>query len=327
MGSVLQGAVSGLLYAEITGRIPLVYWHPYCKYLKNDPDVFQNAFLDFYQQLPSLNVETLFASAPTTFPADVELDTLHDVLSEFHRRLGEQDSHLEQMQSQEAQESNLLIFPSYISMGKVMNLLADNHQLKCESREEVAAYIAKKYFRLKAALLRKVDKFWTEHFNHKKHVVTVHIRGGDKYQESIMPRFSRYKDEVDRYIRQYPEAGIFLATDSTSGVTYFKKHFGDKVVTAPAFRSSGRQGVHKSGEDGQRIGNEILFDVECLSRGNHFIGFDESNVYFWVCQMTENGWDNQFSHLSVRSGLKEIFTSRQSLKSAVKDYWKKVSCS
>lgn len=170
-----------------------------------------------------------------------------------------------------------------------------------------------------------MDDFWVEHFNSDQQVVTVHIRGGDKYQESIMPRFSRYKDEVDHYLSECPQAGIFLATDSSAAVSYFEKHYRDRVVTAAALRSTGRQGVHKSGADGRQVGNEILFDVECLSRGHHFVGFDESNVYFWVCYITENGQDGRFSHMSVRSGWREVFSSRQSFKSAVKDRWKRLT--
>jgi hypothetical protein len=222
----------------------------------------------------------------------------------------------------DAADADILIFPSYIEMGKAMALLPDEHPLKGASREEVAAAMAQKYLRVKSDLMAQVDDFWSEQFSGKERVVTVHIRGGDKYQESMMPRFSRYKDEVKHYLARYPEAGIFLATDSSAAVDYFEKCFGERVVTVPVLRSSGRQGVHKMGADGLQIGREILFDVECLSRGNHFIGFDESNVYFWVCHMTERGWKKRFSDVSVRSGWKEVFTSRQSLKSALKSFRK-----
>jgi len=33
MGSILRGAISGLLFAEFTGRVPLIYWHQNCNYL------------------------------------------------------------------------------------------------------------------------------------------------------------------------------------------------------------------------------------------------------------------------------------------------------
>jgi hypothetical protein len=324
MGCVLKGAISGLLFAEMTGRTPLVYWHRNCKYLMGDAPQYHNAFLDYFESVCDCSLDELFGRVHSTYPEGVAQKDLHEVLDESHRTIRDNEKHFKNVQSDQARKAELLIFPARLQMKQIMKLIPEGHELYGCSMEEVSSWISSKYLKVQSGLRERVDHFWKAQLGSKKNVITVHVRRGDKYQESIMPSLSRYKEQVDRYFRNHPDAGFYLATDSSKVVDYFKKHYGDRAVTAPAIRFDGRQAVHKSGADGLQIGNEIVFDVECLSRGDHFVGFDESSVYFWVSYMTELGQKGRFTHMSVRSGIKEIISNRQSFKRAVKLQWKRV---
>jgi hypothetical protein len=324
MGAVLQGTVAGLMFAEYTGRVPFLYWHTNCKYLRHGAEPYHNAFEDFFQPVSPLDLAGVLAQVGSSFPSGTGLNNLHDVIDDYHHRLGEQEAHFENVCSEEAEQAELLVFPAYISIEHVLERAPKGSEFHGMELEAAAAQISGQQLIVRPEMTAQVEAFWSKHFADREHIVTVHIRGGDKYQEEILPSFSRYKGEVDTYLAKHPNAGIFLASDSSTAVEYFEKAYPGRVVTSSAMRLTGRHAVHKSGADGVQIGNEVIFDVECLSRGSHFIGFDKSNVYFWVCHISSHGQARRFSHTSVRSGHKEAFTSRQSFKSAFKQRWKRL---
>ena len=322
MGSVLRGAVSGLLFAEITGRTPLIYWHQNCNYLNAEASPFHNAFHDYFTRTCPFELQDVFEHCSSTYPQSTQLENLHAALDQQHENLNNTAQYFRDICSTPASQSDLIIFPSYISLQPILESIPPEHEFYKMGEDALTQLVAKKYLTTNKEVTERVENFWSRHFSSTDQVVTVHIRVGDKYRESILPSFSKYKHQVDIFLRKHPEGKIYLASDSSHAVDFFKKQYAGRVVTSPALRSSGRKGVHKTGADGLQIGNEILFDVECLSRGNHFIGFDESNVYFWVRHLTIHGIDASFSHTSVRSGLKEIFLNRQSFKRAAKRTWR-----
>jgi hypothetical protein len=322
MGSILRGAISGLLFAEFTGRIPLIYWHQNCNYLKPAASPFHNAFHDYYQRTCPFSLEDAFKQGTSTYPQGTRIENLHALLDELHRTLSDSEEYFRNICSNSASQADLVVFPTYISLQRILEVIPMEHRFHRMGDDALTQWASTKFLTVSKGITNQVNDFWAQHFANTEQIVTVHIRVGDKYRESILPSFSRYKHQVDAFLRKNPQGKIYLATDSSHAVNFFHKRYADRVVTSPALRSSGRKGVHKTGADGLQIGNEILFDVECLSRGNHFIGFDESNVFFWVQHLTKAGINKSFSHISVRSGLKEILFNRQSLKRAIKRTWR-----
>lgn len=317
MGSILQGAVAGLLYAIITGRRPHIHWNAHCKYLSHSAQADTNAFTHFYDSTSTETLSCILIRASTTYPTDLRIETLPEQLRE---RL---DS-FEEFETDTAKDVDVLLFPAYVPIQQVIDFAPDTHSLSKLNEQTAAEWAAKKYIQICPGLAAQVQEFWERNFPKGTPVVTIHIRGGDKYQEAVMPAFSRYTDAADQFIQTHPSAKVFLASDSTPAVQYLQKHYKERLVTTSAFRTSGRKGVHKSGQDGQKIGNEIVFDVECLSRGDHFVGYKESNVYFWVCHLTKNGLNHRFTDFSVTSGRKEILLNRHNFKRIVKSKWKKL---
>ena len=322
MGSILRGAISGLLFAEFTGRVPFIYWHQNCNYLKTAAPPYHNAFHDYYTSTCSLSLEDAFKQSTSTYPEGTRIENLHALLHELHRALSHSEEYFSDICSNQASQADLVVFPTYVSLQRILEVIPPEHRFHKMGDDALTQWAATKSLTVKKGITDQVNNFWAQYFANTESVVTVHIRVGDKYRESILPSFSRYKHQVDAFLRKHPQGKIYLATDSSHAVNFFHKHYADRVVTSPALRSSGRKGVHKTSADGLQIGNEILFDVECLSRGNHFIGFDESNVFFWVQHLTKAGINQSFSHTSVRSGLKEVLFNRQSLKRAIKRTWR-----
>jgi cytochrome b involved in lipid metabolism len=322
MGSLLKGAISGLLFAEFTGRAPLIYWHQNCNYLKTAASPYHNAFHDYYQYTCPFSLEDAFKQSTSTYPQGTRIENLHALLDELHRTLSDSEEYFGNICSNQASKADLVVFPTYISMERILEAIPSDHRFHKMEEKALTQWVAEKFLIVKEDISEQVNHFWTQHFADTEKVVTVHIRVGDKYRDSILPSFSRYKHQVDTFLQNHPGGKIYLATDSSHAVNFFERRYADQVVTSPALRSSGRKGVHKTGADGLQIGNEILFDVECLSRGNHFVGFDKSNVFFWVRHLTRAGINQSFSHISVRSGMREILLNRQSLKRAIKKAWR-----
>tara|TARA_B110000483_G_scaffold236754_1_gene310402 strand:- start:379 stop:1470 length:1092 start_codon:yes stop_codon:yes gene_type:complete len=307
MGSILRSLVAALLFAEITERRPFIYWNINCLYLNSNSDGQHNAFNDFFEDINSEKLNHLFRENDTVHPKNISLKNLNERLKDNHRSIQDLYSH-------DATSATLLIFPTYQPTRKILESIPAGHPLHQVSEEEIAKRIANKYLKVKPDIQMRVNAFWKEHFSGNTIVITVHIRGGDKYQEAIMPNFSRYKKKVDVFLKAHPDAKIFLASDSNAAVNFFKKCYNQRVITSQVTRSDNQTGIHVNQPDGLLAGTEILFDVECLSRGKHFIGFNQSNVFHWVCHLTETGQKKRFTYSNVQPGLKEILFSKNNFK-------------
>ncbi|HAV11940.1 MAG TPA: hypothetical protein DCX06_00380 [Opitutae bacterium] len=312
MGSILNGAVAGLLYAEITGRTPLIYWNAYCKYMPTAYETHHNAYTDFFQETSTHSIEYLLTRSQKVFPSKTTILNIDKVIQAYQGKFAD-------LCSTHTDDFDVLLFPLYVSIEAVAQLLPEEHALHGADTSSITRWIAELYIEIRPEIKQQVDIFWNEHFKNESHVVTLHIREGDKYREAVLPNYNKYKATADAYLKKHPNAKIFLASDSDTAINYFQQRYGPRLITSTATRSSGRKGVHRMRNDGTKIGNEIVFDAECLSRGTHFIGLDESNVFQWVCHITKRGREHRFTAESVQHGISDLIFNRRNLKKCIQD--------
>lgn len=134
-----------------------------------------------------------------------------------------------------------------------------------------------KYAILKEFMQQNIDIAAKEF---KEHMLGVHIRLTDKNNctnhgepESGKPiDIDLYEQHIDNYLRQHPEAGVFLATDDMMCVKRMKGTFGDRIVMQDALRSFGDNSIHHGIAGNQlKKGKDVILDCYLLSKCNHLI--------------------------------------------------------
>lgn len=152
--------------------------------------------------------------------------------------------------------------------------------------------LVRKYVRLKPDILAKLDAVTPE--NISKDMLGVHVRGTDMRKKR--PPYHPIPSTPETYLEQaklldqdFGYSRVFLACDEQETLTLFHEHFGDRLLTLPAHRSTMDQlddpvdWDYKWLFDGKRhhhrylLGLEVLLDALLLSRCGH-LACGASNV-------------------------------------------------
>lgn len=138
------------------------------------------------------------------------------------------------------------------------------------SREDAAAVIYN-HVRPRRVVLDEVDRLVAAQFS-GAHVIGVHYRGTDKYEESAPVDLPRMIDAIQGAVALTPQPWkIFVATDDQPALDALVAAFPGRVVAADSERSSDGSPVHKRSGEGFRRGLEACVDCFVLSRCAHLV--------------------------------------------------------
>jgi len=142
------------------------------------------------------------------------------------------------------------------------------------TRETMSSLI-EKYITLKPNIQKEIDDFYDRNMK-SRHVLGVHIRLTDKAthpaEKKTIVSLENYKTEIRNYVNLFPDAYIYLATDSTDYINQLKEEFGDKIILPDVLRSSGGASVHHHSQgNGYKKGKDVLMECILLSKCDFLI--------------------------------------------------------
>lgn len=111
--------------------------------------------------------------------------------------------------------------------------------------------------------------------------IAVHIRGTDKIIENanLWEQNNDYAQAIDGVLAGAPDARLFLLTDDLAALAAAQRRYGDRLVTLPAARARGDQGVHIARTaPPAELAMQVLVDVLLAARCRWFVGLGTSNV-------------------------------------------------
>ena len=128
----------------------------------------------------------------------------------------------------------------------------------------------RRYVRVKASILDKVDRFGRE-FLDGRAVLGIHMRGTDlAYAPPVSP--AEYFPEIDSWLSAHPEGRIFLATDQAQYLALMKKKYGPSLVFYDCLRSDNSVAPFNAGAGSPyRKGEDVLIDILLLSRSDFLL--------------------------------------------------------
>jgi protein O-GlcNAc transferase len=268
------------LVAEITGRIPVVHWGGNSLF-SDDPAA--NAFVQFFEPVSGYRQRDLASRCQSFYPPKWDASNL--TLYGINQAAGpwSRCSSLYAL----ARGEDLVVSDFHHSVHDLVPWIPPGHPLHGLDTDQVYQYLYRRYLKVQPAISSKVEAYYRQHLAEGRHLA-LHIRGGDKGGEdpNLALLNSLYPAEIERHLKQYPEAGIFLITDDSSILEEYRQRYGKRILTTCATRTSTGRGVHYQKQSSRfRLGEEVLIDVLLASRCERFVGNGLSNVSCAVAQL------------------------------------------
>ncbi len=127
-----------------------------------------------------------------------------------------------------------------------------------------------KYIRVQKEILNKVDHYTKQYYTTQS-IIGIHVRGTDFAYASPTP-LEKYIEAIDLLLRQQQTANhqIFIATDQQQYLDALCQHYGERVLSYDAIRSTNHIAPFRlDNTSGFTKGEDVLIDILLLSKCSH----------------------------------------------------------
>lgn len=190
-----------------------------------------------------------------------------------------------------------ILVPAHITVTNCWPDFDPGQQEIHEDRRGIFHDLINRYIRIHPTITNKIETFYQHHFANTK-VIGIHMRGTERSQEVTgwykKPHLDEnvYMREIDRLLREFPDAKIFLATDTKNTVEKFRARYKDRLLTYDAQRADDGNSPHLQ-FGGAELGEQVLIESVLLSK-TCFLVHGISNVAFAALCFSPN-----LPHLNV----------------------------
>lgn len=280
LGNRMLAAISGLLYARLSGRTLVVDWSDFT-YSNDGENVFPLLFTveGSRDVLPDLG-ETSVTPPIWIGRLDASVNDLIDQL--------DPDKHSSAtIWRKHSIDLARLDHPERVAM-----LWSFTHQIKALrphfkgslkawaalSDDAIIARVLRDDMRLNADIAAQVAGFKAENF--APEMIGVHVRYMDR--RTSLADFLKH---LDRKVAARPDAAIFLATDNSEAEAVIRGRYA-RVVTTPKWFPEGGVSMHQNPECPDRLRNaiEALIDMYLLAECDHLI-FPGSSTFSKIASL------------------------------------------
>jgi hypothetical protein len=278
-----------LLAAEITRRIPVVYWGPNSLYAES---FRSNAFELYFEPVSDYSIHEILRPEYTYYPPvwnskNAMIEDL-DKIAWMYRNLGDM------MDS----DANVVVSDVHYFIRPIIPYIPKEHWAYGMTAQEIYRCLFDIYLKLKPDIQAEIDDFYKEHLKDVGPLLGVHIRAGDKVREveKLSHLNKRYHTEIERYISTFGIKKILLLTDCEDILKDFKRRYGSMVVFTDCRRSQlndTQNAAHlQNYSNKRRKGIEIIKDTYLAAKCDYFIGNGYSNVSYTVKRLKDWPEDN-----------------------------------
>lgn len=284
-----------LLAAQITHRIPVVYWGTNSLYSES---FTTNAFDLYFEPISEYTIHDIAKPEYTFYPPiwnskNIMVEDL-DKIAWTYRDLGDMM----------ASDANVVVSDVHYFIRPMIPYIPSEHWAYGMTAHEIYRCLFNIYLKLKPDIEEEIDEFYDQNMKGKGPLLGVHIRGGDKVREveKLSNLNKRYQMEIDKYIRKFGIKKILLLTDCEEILEHFKKLYGSMLVFTDCRRgkvADTRNAAHlQNYSNKRRKGIEIIKDTYLGARCDYFIGNGYSNVSYTVKRLKD--WPDEHITLFYR---------------------------
>lgn len=285
-------AANNLAFAEITGRIPFVYWGEEVRYRGA---ACTNAWEQFFEPVAPIDLAELERAGAGVFPRSWTPETLFS--SEPYRHIGAFAGNPLGIGALSAlnRPEPLVVADGFVDISDVLAWTPAAHRWASLPKIDVFREIFSARFRLKPAVSEAISALASRLFSGP--MIAVHARSqsqgkNNEALEGLAVTMELHFAQTDRWLDADRRARLFLLTDSESAVAAFRERYGPaRIVTLDRARVSKEQDSYAGlglprvsdvgfdmGIDGYSLGLEVLTDAYLAARCDRFIGDGASAV-------------------------------------------------
>ncbi len=308
-----------LLIAEITNRIPIIYWPTHCLY---NGSVQTNGFELYFEPISGYTINHIAKPEYTYYPPIYDSDSLltddwnRDTW--MYRNIGEII----------CSNANVVVGDAYYNVIELIPFLKKNHTVYGMSVEQIYHYLFSKFIKIKPDIEMEIQNYYNTWIKGNYPVLAVHVRKVDKsqvfdvrnskeygnqYWNKVYKRYIKkqtpekvkrispkgkikkpnnlYHSEIRKYMEKYNIKKIFLLTDCEETVREYKKLYGDMLLFTDCKRILNGD-VSPQMENPmvkRRRGVEVIKDTYLASKCDFFIGNDFSHLSHAVLRIKDWG--------------------------------------
>lgn len=290
-GEVTHVAINAAL-AEITGRIPLVYWGHEVRYRK---EADGNAWDLFFEPLSDAGMLELRVEQDHIFPGHWTAASLFG--SEHLRGLKILSGNPHGISAISAvnRAEAVVVADGYVEMRDVLAWAPPGHPWRQVDPVTVYQEIFARLIRPRPHIAQSIGQIGSDLFAGLP-VIAVHVRAqsGGKDGESIEKTgatAASYFAKIDDWLAERPDFMLFLLTDVHDALDAFRQRYGKRVLALDRMRMShpsfGQSAANlpttsdvgcASELDGYQLGLEVLVDAYLAAACDRFIGDGASAV-------------------------------------------------
>lgn len=210
-----------LLAAELTNRIPIVYWGMESLYSES---ITTNAYEFFFEPVSNISVHEAIRPEFSFYPPTWNLE---NILAEDIDRFKMENRDLKSLMRSDA---NIVVSDIYYPLSSIMSWTNRAHWSFGKTPYQVYRQLFDKYLKLKPEVKREIKKYINTNpdFRDEKPILGVHCRSNAIVNEvaQLYDLNELYKPYIWQYIERYNIRHVFLITDSNKILKQFKKLYG-----------------------------------------------------------------------------------------------------
>lgn len=207
-----------LLAAELTNRIPVVYWGMESLYSES---ISTNAYELFFEPVSGLTVHDIVRPEYTFYPP---VWNSKNILAEDTDRFKMEGRDLKSLMKSDA---NIVVSDIYYPLSSILAYTNRAHWSYGKTPYQVYRQLYDKYLKPKPAVKREIKKYINTNpdFRDEKPILGVHCRSNAIVNEvaQLYDLNELYRLHIWHYIERYNIRHIFLITDSSKILRQFKK--------------------------------------------------------------------------------------------------------
>jgi hypothetical protein len=270
--SDLDHVLGCLLLAEMTARIPIVYWGAGSRFRHEADD---NAWPRFFEPVSKYTLADVAGKGLSWFPPKWNDTTIHEpevnkMVGEFCRMGGILFFN---------RREDVAVSDMHIPVYEVASWLRAGTPLAGKPVDQIYRHLVKKYLKPAAAITSHVDDFAAKNFTTP--VIAAHVRGSDKLVEDSLLKEKNQDTPaiIQKFLADKPAGRVFLLTDDEKVKAEYAARFGDRMITTECLRTSTAKGLHYTEQPSRsRLGVEVMVDMYLAARCDAFVGVGTSNV-------------------------------------------------
>lgn len=308
-----------LLIAEITNRIPVVYWPTHCLH---NGYILTNGFELYFEPVSTYTIFDVAKPDYTYYPPIWDCDNLfvedQNKDTWVYRNIGDLLG----------STANVVVADVYYNIHELIPFVKKNQPTYGMSVEQAYHYLFGKYIRLKSDIEMEVQGFYNSWLKDNHPILAVHVRRVDKdtifdtrdskkfgnqywnkvyrkyrqkpqkHKRKLYKLFTKgkfkepnvvYHKEIKKYIQKYNVKKIFLLTDCEDTLKEYKEKYGPMLVYTDGKRIKNEEPVYhlENPMVKRRRGIEIIKDAYIAAKCDFFIGNDFSNVSHGITRIKD----------------------------------------